>query len=197
VEELRPSETASRVEGERSPQWERVFLDSSDQPIRVTDGKVACLVAPEGARIHETAWSAWEGATDRPERGGAEPELVAGSYAPPTLRVTATVTSIFGSSPARYRYVERYIMAGDPIFAMGQAEPRRGRRRARATLQDQDGPAEARLRISKPDTRQPFVISTQDPADIHAENELASTGGLVLAGIGLVAGFVLWKLRFG
>jgi hypothetical protein len=197
VEELRPSETASRVEGERSPQWERVFLDSSDQPIRVTDGKVACLVAPEGARIHETAWSAWEGATDRPERGGAEPELVAGSYAPPTLRVTATVTSIFGSSPARYRYVERYIMAGDPIFAMGEAEPRRGRRRARATLQDQDGPAEARLRISKPDTRQPFVISTQDPADIHAENELASTGGLVLAGIGLVAGFVLWKLRFG
>jgi hypothetical protein len=200
VEELRPSETSSRVAGERSPQWERVFLDSSDQPIRVTDGKAACLVAPEGARIHETAWSAWEGETERPERGGAEPALIPGSYAPPTLRVTATVTSIFGSSPVRYRYVERYIMAGDPIFAMGEAEPRRGRRRTAAQDPEgaaQPGPAEARLRIRKPDTRQPFVISTQDPADIHAENELASTGGLVLAGIGLVAGFVLWKLRFG
>lgn len=202
VEELRPSETVSRVEGDRSPQWERIFLDSSDQPIRVADGRATCLVAPEGARIHETAWSAWEGETEQPPRGAPEPELRPGSYAPPTLRAALTVSSVFGDSPVRYRYVERYIMAGDPIFAMGEAEPRRGRRRTPAAAQEPDGtapagPTEARLRLRKPDSRQPFVISTRDPAEVHAENQLASTGGLILAGIGLFAGFVLWKLRYG
>ncbi|HWT10868.1 MAG TPA: hypothetical protein VN329_16985, partial [Roseomonas sp.] len=200
VEELRapPLNPRDRV-GETGPRWERIFLDSSDQPIRVSDGRATCLVAPEGARIHETAWSAWEGDTEQPPRGAPEPELQPGSYTPSTLRVAVTVRSVFGDSPVRYRYVERYIMAGDPIFAMGEAEPRRGRRRARATTPEADGdaPAEARLRIRKPDTRQPFVISTQDPAEVHAENQLASTGGLILAGMGLVAGFVLWKLRYG
>lgn len=197
VEELRPAANISHARGEQASQWERIFLDSSDQPIRVTDGRASCLVAPEGARVHETAWSAWEGDTEEPPRGAPEPELHPGSYTPPTLRVTATVNSIFGSSPVRYRYVERYIMAGDPIFAMGEAEPRRARKRARATPQDEDGPAEARLRIRKPEGRQPFVISTQDPAAIHAENQLASTGGLILAGMGVFGAFVLWTLRYG
>jgi hypothetical protein len=200
VEELRPPRLGPGTRpGEMPPEWERIFLDSSDQPIRVTDGKATCLVAPEGARVHETAWSAWQGSSDRPERGAAEPALNPGSYTPPTLRVTGTFSSVVGSSPVQYRYVERYIMAGDPIFAMGEAEARRGRRRARATPDEPDGaaPAEARLRIRKPDTRQPFIISTQDPSAVHAENQLASTGGLILAGLGLFGAFVLWKLRYG
>lgn len=195
VEELRPPANISQGRIEQPPQWERIFLDSSDQPIRVTDGRATCLVAPEGARIHETAWSAWEGESERPERGAAEPELNAGSYTPPTLRVTSTVTSVFGSSPVRYRYVERYILAGDPIFAMGEAEERRPR--GKAVVAAADGPGPARLRIRKPDTRQPFVISTQDPAAVHAENQLAATGGMILAVMGAVGAFVLWKLRHG
>lgn len=203
VEELRPPETFQRRDGAPPPDWQRVFFDSSDQMIRVTDGKASCLVAPEGARVYETAWSAWNGSSEKPQRGDAEPELNLGSYTPPTLRVTATVKSVFGDSPAQYRYVERYIMAGDPIFAMGEAESRRGRRRARQDAAGApegaapSGTTEARLRIRKPDTRQPFVISTQDPSEVHADNQLAATGGLVLAGLGLFAGFVLWKLRFG
>jgi hypothetical protein len=55
----------------------------------------------------------------------------------------------------------------------------------------------ARLRIRKPDTHQPFIISTQDPSAVHAENQLASTGGLILAGLGLFGAFVLWNLRYG
>lgn len=193
VEELRPPRLGpGERPGERSPQWERVFLDSSDQPIRVSDGKASCLVVPEGARVHETAWSAWEGESERPERG-EEPALNPGSYAPPALRVTASASSIFGSSPVRYRYVERYIMAGDPIFAMGEAEPRRGRRATGA----EGAPAPAAMRIRKPDTRQPFVISTQDPSEVHAENQLAATGGIILAVMGAVGAFVLWKLRYG
>jgi len=194
VEELRARPLSARDRpGQTGPRWERIFLDSSDQPIRVTDGKAACLVAPEGARVHETAWSAWEGATERPDRAAGDPELNPGSYTPPALRVTSTATSVFGSSPARYRYVERYIMAGDPIFAMGEAEPRRARAKAGAT----EGPAPARLRIRKPEGRQPFVISTQDPSEVHAENQLASTGGIVLAVMGVVGAFVLWRLRYG
>jgi hypothetical protein len=194
VEELRPPPLRAHDRpGETGPRWERIFLDSSDQPIRVTDGKATCLVVPEGARVHETAWSAWEGEEERPDRGAGEPELNPGSYTPPTLRVTSTFTSVLGSSPVRYRYVERYIMAGDPIFAMGEAEARRGRGKAEGT----DGPAPARLRIRKPEGRQPFVISTQDPSEVQAENELASTGGIILAVMGAVGAFVLWKLRYG
>lgn len=194
VEELRPSETLQRREHEQAPQWERIFLDSSDQPLRVTDGKASCLVAPEGARVYETAWSAWEGESETPDRSAGEPDLNPGSYSPPTLRVTSTVTSVFGSSPVRYRYVERYIMAGDPIFAMGEAEPRRARRRA---AEDDDAPAPAAFRIRKPQTRQPFVISAQDPSEVMAENQLAATGGIILAVMGAVGAFVLWKLRYG
>lgn len=194
VEELRPSATIRRVRGEASPQWERVFFDSSDQPIRVTDGKAACLVAPQGARVHETAWSAWEGEAETPDRSGPEPDLNPGSYTPPTLRATVTVTSVFGSSPVRYRYVERYIMAGDPIFAMGEAEARRRRGKGQ---EGGDGPAGARFRIRKPDGRQPFVISAQEPSEVYAENQLAATGGIILAVMGAVGGFILWKLRYG
>jgi hypothetical protein len=206
VEELRPSETYRRRpgEGETAPDWERVFRRASDQPITMTDGHATCLVAPEGARVYETAWSAWEGDTEEPPKGAAEPELQLGAYTPPTLRVTLTYKSAFGDSPVRYRYVERYIMAGDPVFAMGDAEPRRARRRkdAAQTLPDGTTPFDApaapvRFRIRKPDTRQPFVISTQDPSEVHAENQLASTGGLILAGMGVFGAFVLWNLRFG
>ena len=197
VEELRPSETYRQQPGETAPGWERIFHRASDQPITVTDGRATCLVAPQGARVHETAWSAWEGDTEEPPRGAPEPDLNPGTYAAPTLRVAVTVKSVFGDSPARYRYVERYIMAGDPVFAMGEAEPRRARRRKDAAPADADSPAAARLRIRKPDTRQPFVISTQDPSEVHAENQLASTGGLILAGMGIFGAFVLWKLRHG
>ena len=193
VEELRPSAAMRRQHGEETQEWERVFLDSSEQPIRVTDGKATCLVAPEGARVHETAYSAWEGSTERPDRGAGEPDLYPGGYTAPTLRVTSTVTSVFGSSAVRYRYVERYIMAGDPIFAMGEAEPRRRRGKAERAG---DGEAPA-FRIRKPNTRQPFVISSQEPSEVYAENQLAATGGLVLAIMGAVGAFILWKLRFG
>jgi len=194
VEELRPSETLRRQPGERPPDWERVFFASSDQPIRVTDGRATCLVAPEGARVYETAWSAWEGGSERPERGGPEPALNPGTYTPPTLRVASTETSVFGSSPVRYRYVDRFIMGGDPIFAMGEVEPRRRRGGGGA---EGSGSAPARFRIRKPDTRQPFIISSQDPAEVHAENPLAATGGIILAAMGAVGAFVLWKLRYG
>ena len=200
VEELRPPTPAeNRRRGEAPPAWKRIFFDSSDQPIRITDGRATCLVAAGGARVHETAWSAWHGSSERPERGAAEPPLNPGSYAAPTLRVTSTFTSIFGAAPAQFRYVERYIMAGDPIFAMGEAEPRRARKRARANAQKGEGatPDEPRLHIRKPGTRQPFVISTQDPVVIYAQNRLAGTGGLILAGLGLFAGVVLWQLRYG
>ncbi|WP_337875756.1 hypothetical protein [Elioraea sp.] len=135
VEELRPSARSSSAgTGETVAGFRRIFNAASSQPIRITDGKTACLVMPEGARVHETAWSAWEGQSERPARGAGEPALNAGSYSAPALRVTATASSVFGSSPVRYRYVERYIMACDPIFVMGQggtaAQPGRGRRSA-------------------------------------------------------------------
>ncbi len=117
-----------------------------------------------------------------------------GGYTPPTLRAATTVTSVFGSSPVRYRYVERYIMAGDPLFAMGEAEPRRRRGRGG---QGEAGGAPAQFRIRTPETRQPFVISAQDPSEVHAENRLAATGGIILAVLGAVGAFVLWKLRYG
>ncbi|WP_232474903.1 E3 ubiquitin ligase family protein [Neoroseomonas rubea] len=193
VEELRPPPRNQDRGVHASPDWERVSLDSSDQPIRVTDGKATCLVVPEGARVHETAWSSWEGSAERPGRDGTEPDLNAGTYTPPTLRVTSTMSSVFGDSPVRYRYVERYIMAGDPIFAMGEAEPRRrgGKR------QGAEASAPAAFRIRKPDTRRPFVISAQEPSAIYAENQLAASGGLVLAVMGAVGAVVLWNLRYG
>lgn len=196
VEELRPPESVATRETEAPPEWRRVFLDSSNQPIRVTDGKASCLVAPEGARVHDSAWSAWEGSSETPPRSDPEPALNPGSYTPPSLGVAATVTSIFGRSPVRYRYVERYILAGDPIFVMGEAEPRRRRSRGRGEGGG-DAAALARFRIRKPDSsRQPFVISGREPSEVHAENELAATGGIVLAVMGAVGAFVMWKLRY-
>jgi hypothetical protein len=32
---------------------------------------------------------------------------------------------------------------------------------------------------------------------VHAENELASTGGIILAVMGAVGAYVLWRLRYG
>lgn len=62
VEELRPSARSSSAgTGEIVAGFRRIFNAASSQPIRITEGKTACFVMPEGARVHETAWSAWEG----------------------------------------------------------------------------------------------------------------------------------------
>lgn len=192
VEELRPPPLDTRRNpGNTGPRWERVFSGGSEQPIRVTDGKATCLVAPKGARVHETAWSAWEGSTRTPDPAAPDPALNSGSYTPPSVSVSGSFSSVFGSSPVRYRYVERYIMAGDPIFAMGEVEPRQGGGGGEAS----GGPV--RFRIRRPQGQQPFVVSTQDPSEVHAENEMASTGGVILAVMGAVGAYVLWRMRYG
>lgn len=188
--------------------WQTVRQESSHAPIRITDGKATCVVDPEGARVYETGWSEWEGDSRKPD---GDPEIHRGTW---TSGVTVSGhvhvlgQNVLGRPNVRCR--ERYLFAQDPVFAVGEVEEdaaslhRRQRKQAEGQAPaDDTRDASPIFRVRKPGgygpftgTR-PFLISAQHPQDIVEDGKLATQGGAMLAVLGLVAGYFLWRLRYG
>lgn len=160
--------------GHHDHHWNVVREERSKKPLKIVDGKAACLVETAGAIVYPTAWSEWYGAARDPKP--SEPELRPGSETPGgSGRI-----EIHGAADRRFRYLERYIFCGDPVFALGDV------RRAKNGF-----------RLSKPAGNAPFIVSTRSPDDIRSQSSLAVQGGLiagvVFAGIAAAVGM----LKFG
>lgn len=154
--------------------WRTLREERSKRPLKIVDGQASCLVDSAGAIVYPTAWSEWYGADREPRP--SEPELHPGTETPGgSGRI-----EIHGAPDQRYRYLERYIWAGDPLFALGDV------RRAKSGF-----------RLSKPAGNAPFIVSTRSPDDIREQSGLAVQGGLIVGVIfaGLAAAAAM--LKFG
>jgi len=201
VEELGRSDTDS----ERKLQWRTVQDETSSAPVELTDGKASCFIDMAGAKVIETGWSEWEGSDPKP--GEDEPEIRSGPHST-GVQASASLSVLGKVVTAKYRCRERYVFAGDPLFALGDAEPAV----SKFLLDDSGEPEiEPEDKDFVPDTliarkpkgtildswTRPFIVSSRHPRDVAAESRLAIQGGLVLAAIGIVAGVFLINLRYG
>lgn len=188
--------------------WRSVREETSHAPIRITDGSSTCLVESDGARVYETGWSEWEGDSQKPD---SEPEIHRGTW---TSGITMTGNfRVLGQdivARPRMRCRERYLFADDPVFAIGEVEEdvvavRRKRKTSAGEETPPDaGREEARaFRVRKPEGygpftgSRPFLVSAQHPKDIAEDGKLAAQGGAMLAVLGLVTGYFLWRMRYG
>lgn len=201
VEELRRSDT----DADRNLQWKTVQDETSSAPIELTDGKASCFIDTAKATVIETGWSEWEGSRAEPD--GNEPEIRSGPRST-GVQVSASLSVLGEVVTAKYRCRERYIFAGDPLFALGDAEPAA----SKLLLDDSDDPdSEPDDENLVPDTlvvrkpkgtildswTRPFIVSSKHPRDVAAESRLAVQGGLVLAAIGIAVGVFLIDIRYG
>jgi hypothetical protein len=201
VEELGRNETGP----ERRLQWKTVRNETSNTPIELTDGKATCFVDVAGAKVIESGWSEWAGPHIEPDE--PEPEIHPGPRSP-GVEASVSVSVLGDIVTAKYRCRERYIFAGDPLFATGDAEPAA----SKLLLDDSDelesGPGNQdfvadTLLVRKPKGAgpytgaRPFIVSTEHPKDVAAESQLAVQGGLVLVTIGVVVGLLLLNIRYG
>jgi hypothetical protein len=155
--------------------WQRRSEDASDRPIDFGRNGVVARVRPEGATVLHSGWSEWYGPAARPPPG--VPDLNGGE-----IPIGGARLEVMSDPDRRFRYRERYLFAGDPLFALGLVSAGRGKG--------------ARVSIAAgPDL--PFLISTQGPEQVLSDSRLAASGGLLMAGFfaALAAG-VAW-LRFG
>jgi hypothetical protein len=158
--------------------WTSVRHDSSHKPLRVFDRDAQCVVHPDDATVYATDWSEWYGATKKPE--DRDPVKAAGHLTPGGGGRFET----HGSGSNKFRYLERYIYAGDPIFVMGMAS------------REQSKGDSSSLIITAPADRRPFIISTRSPDAILSENRLAIQGGVIMAVVMGAISVFIWTLRF-
>jgi hypothetical protein len=91
---------------------------------------------------------------------------------------------VMGGPARRFRYTEKYVFPGQPVFAFGLVETRK-----------RDGKLVPRMR--KPGTKSAYIISTRSPETITTESNLALQGGLVMAVIMGFLAFAVAKIRYG
>lgn len=193
--------------------WRQIAEEESDRPILFGDERQAAAVWTYGATVLSSSWSDWKGQQLPPE--DRFPALHSGGSPP---RVSEQ--DIQGTFGPRFRYVERIIAPGSPIFALAEASP------ADPTLYaveddsenpDDDGwrPEPSRLGVTPTQDSvvakdmeraawtisarkgKPFLVSIEHPEAVSAEQELGAKGGLIMGAIftGLCA-LLLW-LRYG
>lgn len=159
--------------------WKIVRHESSRKPLRIVDGEAHCAVHPDEATVYATDWSEWYGATKKPE--DREPEKSPGHLTPGGSGRLET----HGREATKFRYLERYIYAGDPIFAMGMTSRQPGKGGGSSLV------------ITEPDDGRPFIISTRSPDAIASENRLAVQGGIIMAVVMAAISTAVWMLKFG
>lgn len=180
VEESVRSQTASSSSGDRDVDytWRTVRHDSSRKPLRIVEGDAQCYVYPEDATVFATDWSEWYGSAKKPEE--RNPDKYPGHLTPGGSGRFES----FGNDTKRFRYLERYICPGDPVFAMGMVSP------------GKTGTGSADFAIKSPHDRRPFIISTRSPGEIHSESQMAVQGGLIMAGTMAALAAFVWTLKF-
>lgn len=144
--------------GHHEHHWRIVREERSRKPLKLVDGAASCLVETKDAIAYPTAWSEWHGGEREPRP--SDPEIRPGTETPGGL----VRIEIHGAADRRFRYLERYIWAGDPLFALGDA------RRVKTGF-----------RLTKPAGNAPFIVSARSPDDIRAQSGLAAQGGLIVA----------------
>jgi hypothetical protein len=92
--------------GSRSGRWRSVSRATSAAPFRLRDRTGECLIEPDGATVHTSARRTWQGHSPWPKRPPSPAAFVLGGR-------------------ARYRYTERWLPAGFPLYAMGDFRTRR------------------------------------------------------------------------
>ena len=92
-----------RYKGAAYHRWRTVREGRSNQPFYLEDGTGRCIIDPEGAEITHSDRLVWYGATPWPV---AAPLVGEGSLG---SRVRES-----------YRYTERFILPGQPLYAIGQ-----------------------------------------------------------------------------
>ncbi|MFN0116130.1 MAG: GIDE domain-containing protein [Paracoccaceae bacterium] len=171
VEESRLNNATDR--SDREYRWQEVFSETTRRPIRFGWNGGAASADPEGATVFHAGWSEWYGPQERP--GDRDPEI-----RPGTMSIgEGRGIEVMSDPKRRFRYRERYIFAGDPVFVLGEAREAKG-----ALL---IGPAEGR----------PFLISTRSPEDIGTESALAFKAGIAMSGLFLALAALVAALRFG
>jgi len=84
--------------GKRST-WRSVRSGTSDDLFYLDDGTGRCVIDPDGAQVVPTRSNVWYGNSAKPDRGPAAGSVLMGG---------------------EYRYREELILAGGPVYAIGQ-----------------------------------------------------------------------------
>ena len=116
-EEVRTRDT----DGEYNYNRRTVREETSDKPIRIVDGGAVCFVDSDGATVFPTEWSEWHGADKMP--ADRDPER----HPADTVPGGSGRMEVHGDPNRRFRYLERYIYPGDPVFALGLVGIKAGR----------------------------------------------------------------------
>ncbi len=186
--------------------WREAVTEESDRPLLFEGGGAIAAIWTWGATaIVPSGWSDWRGQSLPPE--DRDPKLRKGGAPGQGLRRDSQGT--FGP---RFRYVEQIIEKGAPIFALGEVtrvnpslygEEMDDGEPGDDGDGDGDGwqPEPNRLGlIPTPDRAiaadmaraawsigaakgQPFLISTEHPDAVSAEQELGAKGGMIMGGI--------------
>ena len=174
------SRNTSGLGSKVSYSWSTVREGSSPKPILLHEGDATCHIKVDGATAYVTDWSEWYGSGKVPKKGN--PEKHPGVATPGG----AGRIEIHGRPEGRFRYLERYIYPGDPVFALGNV---------RQTSSGKQG--QRKFILKEPNGKQPFIVSTRSPKEIQSENQLAVQGGLVMSAICGAASVFLLILKFG
>lgn len=150
-----------RIERHSGRDWRTVDAKTSDGIFLLRDDTGSCVIDPEGAEVtsrHETSWSddgsGWGGHAVHARL----PSL--GRKADMVVSVGGKLLEVLGSGIGEYRYTERVILDGDPLYAIGQFHTV-GSSELRSSLKDHTG---AILRDWKqhPDTLRERFDSNRD-----------------------------------
>lgn len=159
--------------------WRTVREKTSSKPILIMDGTTTCLIKTDGAIAYVTDWSEWYGPEKTPTI--KDPEKCPGTMVPGG----AGRIEVHGTQDGRFRYLERYIYSGDPIFALGDVR-----------LAKSGSSGEKEFILDEPGGKRPFIISARSPQDILAENQLAFKGGFIMSVLCGSAAIFLSMLKF-
>jgi hypothetical protein len=177
--------------------WSALRDEMSSAPFMLRDASGICAVHPEHAQVTPTDRSLWYGASEEPE-----------DRSPPRIGPTESATGwieISGGTNFKFRYSEKRIYDGDPVFVLGVFS--RVSPESQAEADDEEALSEedalyaraAQLtpnRIVHGSRKQPLIISTMKQ-ETHVA--MMSKGGLAAFAIALVplaiAAYLVW-IRF-
>lgn len=94
------------LNGRRRTHWRTIDSGVSEHLFYLNDGSGRCVIDPDGAEVIPSFSRTWSGSRDRPEKW----DLSSGS---------GFVLGSLISPVGRYRYHEKRIHAGDPLYALG------------------------------------------------------------------------------
>lgn len=112
---IEKKERSAGGDGGRKTTWRTVETRTSSNLIRLDDGTGQVVVNPAGAEVTPSSSDTWYGSERKPTRGPG-----------PGGSGLVDWGGMVGTSRRRYRYTEKIMRPGEPLFALGHFETRRG-----------------------------------------------------------------------